>query len=389
MIQDTKKDKKIYPRILAAAVLLILSAALMILAAQAPDFAEWYSEHIYPVFVGSLGRIWGVFPFSVSEICLYLLLAALIVSLCVLAVRVVRALAGKGVLSEENISAETRGTEKGLRSAAVIRAVTAWVSGILLAAGILAFLYTVCCGINYHRRSFSEEEGIITYNYTAEELKEVCLWMTEGVNSLADEVSRDENGVMRLDAPEGEGAVDAMYSLAEEFSALEGYYPQPKKIIVSEILSYQSLTGVYSPFTVEANYNGDMTAYNIPFTTCHELSHLRGFMQEQEANFIAFLACIGSDRTDFQYSGYLSGWVYCMNALYRADYESWQEVRALLDTAADPDLAANNAFWAAYRGPVSETARRVNDTYLKANGQADGVQSYDRMVDLIVAYFNN
>ena len=29
----------------------------------------------------------------------------------------------------------------------------------------------------------------------------------------------------------------------------------------------------------------------------------------------------------------------------------------------------------------------MNDTYLKANGQDDGVKSYDRMVDLIVAYY--
>ena len=32
-------------------------------------------------------------------------------------------------------------------------------------------------------------------------------------------------------------------------------------------------------------------------------------------------------------------------------------------------------------------ADKVNDTYLKVNGQTDGVQSYNRMVDLIVAYF--
>lgn len=130
-----------------------------------------------------------------------------------------------------------------------------------------------------------------------------------------------------------------------------------------------------------------MTAYNIPFTTCHELSHLRGFMQEEEANFIAFLACIQSDRTDFRYSGYLSGWVYCMNALYRTDHEAWQEVRLLLAEEAEPDLEANSAFWDAYEGRISEAADKINDTYLKANGQADGVQSYSRMVDLIVAYF--
>ena len=50
-----------------------------------------------------------------------------------------------------------------------------------------------------------------------------------------------------------------------------------------------------------------MPYYNIPHTICHELSHLKGFMREDEANFIGYLACIGSDSPDFRYSGYLTG----------------------------------------------------------------------------------
>lgn len=315
---------------IAAVVLLAVSGAAMLLAAGFPDFAEWYSQNIYPLLTGSLGRVSGFVPFSVSEVGIYTLLAAFFITLF-LTVRDM--LKGKGS-----------------------HALVSWFSGVLLAVGILAFLYTACCGINYHRRSFSEEEGIVTYNYSASELKEICIWLTEEVNARADEVSRDGQGVMELDAPEEEGGVSAMYRLAEDFPSLQGYYPRPKELLLSEVLSYQSLTGIYLPFTVEAN-------------------------------FIAFLACVGSERMDFQYSGYLSGWVYCMNALYRADYESWEEVRILLDEAAEPDLTANSEFWNRYEGPVAETAERINDAYLKVNGQADGVQSYDRMVDLIVAYF--
>lgn len=366
-------------RLTAAVLFLIISASMMALAAGKPQFAEWYSENIYPAFVDSIGRLWGIFPFSVSELVLYILIAAFVLSLAVMVTKSVKSMKEKKKFRRQS-------TDTAVSSGAA-RAAASWLSCILLAAGILAFLYTICCGINYHRRSFSEEEGIVTYRYTAQELKDVCLWLTEEVNALSSEVDRGSSGVMTLEAPEEEGAVAAMRGLAEEFPALEGYYPQPKKLLVSEILSYQGLTGIYSPFTVEANYNGDMTAYNIPFTTCHELSHLRGFMQEEEANFIAFLACIGAERTDFQYSGYLSGWVYCMNALYRADHESWQEVRPLLAEEAGPDLEADSAFWDEYEGRISETADKINDTYLKVNGQADGVRSYSRMVDLIVAYF--
>ena len=354
-----RQNGKVRNRLAAAVILLALSVGLMVISARQPGFAQWYSVHIYPLAVTTLGRISGWLPFSVSEIGIYILLLAFLATLV------------RMILARSRTAAAR------------------WLSGVLLAVGILAFLYTACCGINYHRCSFSAEEGIVTYDYNADALREICIWLTDEVNERADRVSRDDDGVMELNAPEQSGAVEAMRRLAEEFPSLEGYYPRPKELIVSEILSYQGLTGIYLPFTVEANYNGDMTAYNKPFTACHELSHLRGFMQEQEANFIAFLACISSGRPDFQYSGYLSGWVYCMNALYRADYESWQEVRALLDEEAEPDLSSNNAFWDRYEGMISETSERINDTYLKVNGQADGVQSYDRMVDLIVAYFGN
>lgn len=362
--KSEKTERNSKRRITVSALLLVLSAGLMVLSVQAPDFAEWYSQNIYPVLVSAIGRLTGLLPFSLAEICLYLLLAALILSLICLCIGIAR----KG--------------EAGRR-------LFAWFSCAVLAVSILAFLYTAGCGVNYHRKTFSSEEGIIASDYTAEELQEICIRLTEEVNSRAGKVSRDSDGVMILTAPEGEGAVEAMEKLAEAFPSLKGYYPMPKKVAVSEILSYQGLTGVYSPFTIEANYNGDMTPYNIPFTACHELSHLRGFMEEKEANFIAFLACIGSDRTDFQYSGYLSGWTYCMNALYRADAEAWQETRSLLDKKAEADAWANSQFWNSYEGVISETADRINDTYLRANGQADGVRSYDRMVDLIMAYFTD
>ena len=362
--KSEKTERNSKRRITVSALLLVLSAGLMVLSVQAPDFAEWYSQNIYPVLVSAIGWLTGLLTFSLAEICLYLLLAALILSLICLCIGIAR----KG--------------EAGRR-------LFAWFSCAVLAVSILAFLYTAGCGVNYHRKTFSSEEGIIASDYTAEELQEICIRLTEEVNSRAGKVSRDSDGVMILTAPEGEGAVEAMEKLAEAFPSLKGYYPMPKKVAVSEILSYQGLTGVYSPFTIEANYNGDMTPYNIPFTACHELSHLRGFMEEKEANFIAFLACIGSDRTDFQYSGYLSGWTYCMNALYRADPEAWQETRSLLDKKAEADVWANSQFWNSYEGVISETADRINDTYLRANGQADGVRSYDRMVDLIMAYFTD
>ena len=317
---------------IASAVLLAAALVLSITARMVPGFAQWYSTHLYPVWVGSLGRLTGYLPFSAAEILLYLLLAAI-------ALRAVRS------------AADIRKKQAGYKGAG-------W--DLLLLVAVLCFLYVVNCGINYHRDSFSDYAG---------------------------SVPRGPNGGMVLKLDLEDNAAEAMRALKDEYPELEGYYPQPKELMNSWILSVQNLSGVYSPFTIEANYNGDMQDYNIPFTACHELSHLRGFMQEQEANFIAFLACSGSEEEAFAYSGYLMGWIHCMNVLYRADYDAWEEVRSQLPQEAEQDLKLNREFWAEYDGRIAEVSNRVNDTYLKANGQSEGVKSYNRMVDLIVAYY--
>lgn len=379
-MKEKKKRGTAEKRLLAACVFLAGAGILMVCARQVPGFAEWYAVHIYQKLTAVTGRVTGLAPFSVVEIGLYVLLILLPVTGIGAVVKSVRF---------------GQGGENAL----------CWASGLFLTASALLFLYAANCGVNYQRESFSEKTGLAAKQYTAEDLKQVCLWLTEEVNALAGQVERGGSGEMILAAPAeekqdaaaaeyeemplqvlGDTAVQAMTDLAEEYPDMKGYYPHPKPVCVSEILSYQNLSGVYSPFTIEANYNADMVDYNIPFTMCHELSHLRGFMQEEEANFIAFLACIGSDNRDFEYSGYLTGWVYCMNALRRADAEEWQQVREWLDEAAEADLRENSRFWEYYDGAVAEVSDKVNDTYLKANGQSEGVQSYGRMVDLIIAY---
>lgn len=362
--QQTKGFGITEKRLIAACIFLSAAGILNVLAGTIEEFGEWYAGHIYPAFVFLFAHLTGRLPFSVSEIGIYGIVGMAIVTA---------------------VSAVIRGKQTGRTGAAILK----WASGIFLTASILFLLYAVNCGINYRRISFSEKEGLVTEKFSVEELQEVCGWLTEEINVRTDLVDRDENGVMKLGNAAGEDAVRAMEGLAEQYGSMKGFYPLPKELLVSEILSYQNLTGIYLPFTVEANYNGDMTDYNIPFTMCHELSHLRGFMQEEEANFIAFLACEMSEKPEFQYSGYLMAWIYSTNALYRTDREMWSEVRGKLDVKVNADLQANSAFWDSYDGAVAEVADKVNDTYLKVNGQTDGVKSYDRMVDLLAAYYDN
>lgn len=364
-VEETNRKKSNQKKMIAGSVLIAAGIVLSFAARMLPGFADWYGTHLYRIWVDTVGRFFGIFPFSVTEMLLYVLIMGILISCIYFVIKVVRRQPVK---------------EK----------ITVWVCGLYLIAAVLFFLYVANCGINYHHESFAETADLEVRAYSAEELREVCEWLTEEVNVSGAAVERTESGVMVL-SPNGsqweaqQHAVEAMQQLGETYPEMAGYYPRPKGLAVSWILSIQNLSGIYTPFTIEANYNRDMVDYNIPFTMCHELSHLRGYMQEEEANFIGFLACRASEEASFRYSGNLLGWIYCMNVLYKADYEAWEEVRSGLSEEAEADLKANREFWAKYDGAVAEVSSRINDTYLKANGQDDGVKSYDRMVDLIVA----
>ena len=160
----------------------------------------------------------------------------------------------------------------------------------------------------------------------------------------------------------------------------------PKPVIFSEIMAYLQISGVFSPYTFEANICAAGPDFLRGATMMHEQSHLRGYMNEAEANFIAYLACSESSDDYFRYSGNCLALLYSMNALYSADYEKWYELRLQYPNYIDADMRAQNAYIDSHDTKVAEVSDAVNDTYLKLNDQQDGVRSYGKMVDLLLAY---
>ena len=356
-----RRKRRVKKRVLIPLILLAVSVALMAASVYVDGFADWHTEHIYPALTGSIGRIFGLVPTSVAEIGLYLFVLTLIFGFLYILLSIIH---------------KNWNFYRTKKTAVVL----------LWTVSVLAFLYVINCGINYRSTSFAERSGILPRDYTVDELRSVCLTLTQAVQDTEPSVTRDDDGELLFTTDAGKNAVRAMQTLGEDYRELKGYYPEPKKLIFSEFLSIQSLTGIYSPFTAEANYNGDMTAYNIPFTMCHELSHLKGFMQEQEANFIAWLACGRSDVVEFRYSAALSGWLYATNQLWNYDQASYEELYGMLPENARKDLQRNDAFWAEHEGRIAEVSNQINDAYLKSNGQENGVESYDKMVDMLVVY---
>ena len=332
--------------------LILLGLVLSLLSRYIAGFADTYYTYLYRYISVVFAFLFNIVPFSIAEVSLYILLLLFVGSI----------LYGFFVISRKKGRRKTYWARIGCNG--------------LLIISVIFFLFIVFCGVNYQKTSFAAKEKFSEKQYGAKELKEVCVFLTDQINTLGEKDLTFTN--IREESRE------ALTNLSKSYSSLKGYYPKPKYLLIPELLSYQQVSGVYSFYTIEANYNSDMPLYQQPFVMCHELAHLKGIMKEEEANFVAYLACRNSGNSAFRYSGAMSAYSYCMNELYTFDKEAYEEIRGKLCERANQDIAAKHAFWQQYEGTISNLQTKVNDAYLKANSQPSGVSSYNEVVALII-----
>jgi len=152
-------------------------------------------------------------------------------------------------------------------------------------------------------------------------------------------------------------------------------------------MCYTGITGIYFPFTGEANINIAIPDLYLPSTTLHEMAHQRGYANEDEANFIAYLASVYHPDVDFKYSGYILALNHTANELYSTDYDTYIKLSKNISNDVLADLQYNNEFWQKYSGKIDEISNKFNDSYLKANGVKDGTASYRKIVDLLLTHY--
>lgn len=342
-----------------------ISFALLFLASRSEHFAEGYATGFYPALSRAGNFLSGLAPFSIGEILVYALTVLLLAAAVRFAVRIARGKGRRGMIAGK------------------------FLVNLLCLAGCVLFLFTMDCGVNYYRSTFAQTSGLTVKESQKTELVRLCKRLASDSDTLRAQTETDGSGVMKLRSrgfsQNAEKARTAFDGLGAEYPLLRPGYGGPKPVLASRLMSRCNITGMFFPFTFEANVNTDVPEYTVPFTMCHELSHLRGFMREDEANFIAYLACRNSADADFRYSGALEAFTYASNALFSADSAEAGKIYSSLSTGVRRDLQFNNNYWDRFKGPAADAATSVNNSYLKANSQADGVQSYGRMVDLLLA----
>lgn len=373
-----------------------LAALANAIAWESSGFCDWYVRCVYPLWVSTYSRMTGIFPFSVGEI---MLLLGVTLTVLVLLSGIVAVVSRIGFRN-------TRVYGKVMGCCRKYFAVYAWIF-----AGV-AVVMTLNCFIPYHCSTLEEKYGLmdrmtaddpmlqefLEKEYTIEELGQLRDYVVIKCNELAAQVQRDENGNIIYPENMEEIAVQAMLNLSADCEQLKGYYPQPKQFAFSEFFSQQKMKGYFFPFSMEINYNALMHEINRPATICHEYAHLKGFMYEEEANMIGFLACIRSSDVTFQYSGYLSVLNYINNEFYdaigrnAAVYASHVKISSQVQKE---NIFLEKKAWERVEKKavistevVDKVSDKLSETSMVLNGVEDGILSYTRVVGLLLHYYD-
>ncbi len=342
---------------------LTFAATLTAAAARAPATVErLYARGLYPVVSTVLSCATVIVPVSVAEL-------AVVAAALMLVFRLVWAL--------------RTGRAKGWG-----RAVRATLADLTLVAGGLTLAFVLLWGLNYRRLPFANSAGLDTTPASVDELRDLATALVLRANERREGLLEDSQGVMRTRG----GPADVLArtkagfdEAAARYPALAGSCVRPKPLLLSEALSWLGLTGIYSPFTGEPNVNVAAPEAELPFSASHETAHERGFAREDEANFAGYLACRFHPDRDFNYSGLLAASVHASNALFAVDREAGKAVETGRSPGVKRDLRALLAWATQHEGWAARASERVNDAYLRTQGQAEGVRSYGRMVDLLLA----
>ena len=324
-----------------------------------PEFVErYYSNGLYTI-ISKLERITlGKIPFSVGDIIYGIVIIYILKSIW-----------------------ETRKTWE-----------TQWKNNLIKVLSVLSiayFLFHFFWALNYYRQPLFEKMAI-ERDYTDADLLLFTKKLITKTNEIQTQITKNDS--LKVVFPYSQEQVFKMNlngykTLSNQYSFFKYTNPSIKKSLFSLPLTYMGFGGYLNPFTNEAqvNYLGPM--YSFPITTNHEMAHQMGFASESECNFIGFLASVKNENLYYQYSGYSFALRYCLGNWQIRDEKVFDQLLKTVHPGILKNYQESEDFWKQYDTFIDKGFRIFYDNFLKFNQQKDGMESYNKFVNLMVNYY--
>ena len=343
---------------------------LLNLLALWQPFCDFYTDYIFGFWSETYSRVTGIFPFSVGEILVTFAIVTVVISFFLMILWFF-------CRKKERFQ----------------RIFTYYIKGWLAFLMTILLVMTLNCSILYHCSRLSVH-GNGDKVYTVKELEILRNYIVKQCNEHCLQVERDKNANAVYSGDLDVVVKKAMTALSSEYPWLSGYYPSPKRLFGSYFMYQAGMIGVYFPFSMEVNCSSYLNDLFYGNTACHELSHLKGYIYEDEANFISYLACVNSDDVFLQYSGYIGVLGYInrdyLDAVKEETYAEQPEIEEqvrLDDWCYNPDVIQKikkEQFIIADEA-IKKYSKGFTDSYLKYYGAE---ANYSEVTLLLLQYYD-
>jgi Protein of unknown function (DUF3810) len=314
---------------------------------------RWYSTAAYPRIERTLTPFSNLVPFAILDVLLLIVVPTV-------AIRVIAAV------------------RESWRARA-LRPLGRTVFHLLATAAALYIAFLALWGLNYRRVRMTERLVLDRATPTSEQVVELGLSAVSEMNRLYAGAHEELVGRAEWrDSALRNAFAGVQHALAAAPDAQPG---RLKRSLLGPYFRWAGVDGMVNPFGLEVIANPDLLPFERPFVAAHEWSHLAGYADEAEANFVGWLTCVRASSSH-QYSG----WFYLY---WQIAGEVNAEERGRLNAALTdgPRRDVNAVITRLRRGQIPALQRaswQVYDKYLKANRVEAGVRSYGEVVTLVL-----
>ncbi|WP_374949410.1 DUF3810 domain-containing protein [Mucilaginibacter sp.] len=331
---------------------------LMVLANHPHAVERYYSQGFYPMVCKVLHPVFNLLPFSMGD----LLYITVITYLLYAVFKLIKLL-----------------FKKRFKQAAIS------FLGLVIGVQVGMLLFYVFWGMNYFRPGAAERLNLTDSAFTSADLQAVTRILIDSANTSRSRltvVDKKQSNDMIYKA-----AISAVTKLSDSSVNFKTYSPDIKPSLLTPLMNYLGTSGYYNPFTTEAQMNYQMPVFNRPFVACHEMSHQMGYGAEDEANFVGYLAAISSKNKLLRYSGYYLAVGEFMHTMRQLDTVNHKQLKLLISPEVKKDFKAERLYWLSYQNQINVISSIFYDNFLKANNQPEGLDTYNRMVSLVMAMY--
>ena len=335
---------------------LITIAAAIAVALFPPNslsIERWYAKGLYPQLQAALTALSNRVPVALFDIAI-VLLVMIAVGIWIRSVRIAR--------KKRSIRPIARG----------------FVATLTLAAGIYLW-FLAAWGFNYARQPI---ETVTPYDASR--------ITPAAVRALAEHAIAEANrthaaahaagfpGIAEMPRP----LVTALQEVERELGRPRTtVMARPKHSLLSPFFRASSVSGMLAPFFLETLLNPDLTGPERPYVLAHEWAHLSGYAPEDDASFVGLLAALRAGPAA-EYSAWLQLAFTTVGQLQPVTQ------KLVLQNLAEGPRQDHRAIYQRVMANRIETVDRAAwatyDQLLRSQGVEEGVQSYSRVVELLL-----